>query len=265
VSLLAAENISKAFPIEGGIFRWRIGTVRALRNVSFALEPGQTLGLVGESGSGKTTLARILTRMLAPDSGRLLWQGRPVDPRPERTWPCFVQMIFQDPTASLNPKLTVQTLLEEPVRQRALLSGEPRPSAAQARKETEALLADVGLSADLLPYYPHQFSGGQKQRLAIARALAMRPKVLLADEPVSALDLSIQAQILNLLKDLKERLGLAAVIISHDLTVVSYLADRILVLKDGEVVESGATGAVLSAAQHPYTRQLLDAVPRLVR
>jgi peptide/nickel transport system ATP-binding protein len=174
-------------------------------------------------------------------------------------------MVFQDPAASLNPKLSVFTALDEAVRVRCALDGEKRPSSDERRRRCAKLLEDVGLPPDGLFYYPHQFSGGQKQRIAIARALAVRPRLLVADEPVSALDLSIQAQILNLLMDVRERHGLAMVVISHDLTVVSHLAERLVILKDGRVVEAGGTAEVLGKPAQPYTRALLDAVPALLR
>ncbi|MGQ0644053.1 MAG: ATP-binding cassette domain-containing protein [Elusimicrobiota bacterium] len=261
MSLLAVEGVSKEFAVEGGIFRRRIGVVRALDQVSFAMEEGDSLGVVGESGSGKTTLARILTRMLAPDGGRVLWEGRPMESFTAREWAGNVQMIHQDPSASLNPKLTVRTLLEEPLRLRARLAGRRADSPAAAAD----CLAAVGLPADALSHYPHQFSGGQKQRVAIARALAAGPRLLIADEPVSALDLSIQAQILNLLMDLQERFRLTVLVISHDLAVVSALADRALVLKEGRAVEAGSAADVLARPKHPYTQALLEAVPQLVR
>ncbi len=265
MALLQAEGLSKTFTSLSGIFRHRVHHTRALKNISFTLEEGRSLGLVGESGSGKTTLGRLLARLLSPDQGRLLWEGRPAEEFSALEWAGRVQMIFQDPAASLNPKHSVKTLLEEPLRTRARLDGETSPSPARLRERAEELLGTVGLPPDIFFYYPHQFSGGQKQRLAIARALALKPRVLVADEPVSALDLSIQAQILNLLMELKERYHLTTVVISHDLAVVGQLAEKVLVLKDGEAVEDGDTAAVLSNPRHPYTQTLLDAVPRLLR
>jgi len=261
MSLLEVQKVSKNFAVEGGLFRRRLGTVKALREVSFALNAGESLGLVGESGSGKTTLAKILTRMIAPDGGRLLWEGRTADTFSPREWAGNVQMVFQDPSASLNPKLSVETLLSEP-----LALWKQRDGRGPVKPEDMvAILQSVGLPTDILSSYPHQFSGGQKQRLAIARALAARPRLLVADEPVSALDLSIQAQILNLILDLKEKFGLTIVIISHDLAVVSYLADNLMILKDGEAVEAGPAQRILTQPEHEYTRRLLEAVPALVR
>ncbi len=261
--LLSAENISKEFPVEGGVFRRKIGSVRALDSVSLRLEEGESVGVVGESGSGKTTLAKILLRMLAPDVGKLLWEGKPAESISRRDWAHGVQMVFQDPSASLNPKLTVHTQLTEALRARKSDPAEPRLSANAEKDALRELLVSVGLPWDALFYYPHQFSGGQKQRIAIARALADRPRLLIADEPVSSLDLSIQAQILNLLMDLKDHYRLTLLTISHDLAVISYLAGRVVVMKQGKVVEEGATADVLSRPADAYTKALLDAVPRL--
>ncbi|HRY29642.1 MAG TPA: ATP-binding cassette domain-containing protein [Elusimicrobiota bacterium] len=263
--LLRAENLSMEFAVTGGVFRRRLGAVRALHNVSFSLNEGESLGLVGESGSGKSTLGRILCRLHRPTSGRLFWDGRPMEDLPPLEWASGIQMIFQDPAASLNPKLSVETILAEPLGLRARVEKKEPPRGAARRDAVRELLSSVGLPTDILSHYPHQFSGGQKQRLAIARALAVRPRVLVADEPVSAVDLSLQAQILNLLSDLKEQYRLTTLIISHDLTVVAHLADRLLVLKDGETMETGGTAEILAETRHPYTRALLDAVPPLFR
>jgi peptide/nickel transport system ATP-binding protein/oligopeptide transport system ATP-binding protein len=263
--LVELESVTKDFAVEGGLLRRRVGAVRALDAVSLSVREGETLGLLGESGSGKTTLGRVLLRLLAPDAGRVLWEGRPAEEFSRAEWSTRVQMVFQDPSASLNPKLCVRTLLEEAVRLRAARAGEGRLTGDAARAAAEALLAAVGLPADSLRLYPHQFSGGQKQRVAIARALALRPRLLVADEPVSALDLSIQAQILNLLSELREMYHLTVIIISHDLAVVSHLADRLAVLKDGRLVETGPTEDVLARPAHPYTALLLKSVPEVLR
>ena len=264
-AMLSLENIVKIFPVEGGILRRKIGIVPALKGVSLRVPAGGSLGIVGESGSGKTTLGKIVARHLAADGGRVLWEGRPHEEFSRREWASRVQMVFQDPAASLNPKLSLRVLLGEAVAVRAQIDGQKGPRRAERDRRLQALLDEVGLSGAPLDAYPHQFSSGQRQRLAIARALAVRPRLLVADEPVSSLDLSVQAQILNLLMDLKDRWGLTYIVISHDLAVVSRLADRVAVMKNGEVVEEGETSAVLAAPRHPYTQTLLDAVPAFLR
>jgi ABC-type glutathione transport system ATPase component len=256
-ALLEVSDLTKVYPVRGGIFQTRRSDVRALDNVSTLLNAGESLGLVGESGSGKTTLARILAGFLTPTAGRILWEGRPQGDFSRAQWAGHVQMVFQDPSASLNPKLSVGTLLSEPLRRR---TGRGGMVAA-----VETALAEVGLPADARFHYPHQFSGGQKQRIAIARALAAGPKLLIADEPVSALDLSVQAQILNLLADLRERLELTLILISHDLTVVRQMTERVLILEKGRVVEAGSTEKVLSHPVHRTTQALLAAVPVMLR
>lgn len=265
MSLLSLQEVVKTFPVEGGILRRKIGLVPALKGVSLKVEAGSSVGLVGESGSGKTTLGKIIARHLDVDAGTLLWDERPFDAVDRRRWAGHVQMVFQDPAASLNPKLTLLTLLGEALDARARLDGERRLPSAEKSRRLSALLAEVGLSGAPADAYPHQFSGGQRQRLAIARALALKPQLLVADEPVSSLDLSVQAQILNLLMDLKEKRGLTFVVISHDLAVVSRLADRIAVMKNGEIVEEGVTASVLATPRHPYTKALLDAVPAFLK
>jgi ABC-type glutathione transport system ATPase component len=247
------QKVSKAYPVRGGLFQTQRGEVRALDDVSFQMAPGESLGVVGESGSGKSTLARLLARFLAPTVGRLFWDGKPVDGFSRAEWAHRAQMVFQDPSASLNPRLSVGKQLAEAL---ALRSG--APSVADA-------LAEVGLPADAWFHFPHEFSGGQKQRIAIARALAPRPRLLIADEPVSALDLSVQAQILKLLADLRERHRLSLILISHDWTIVRYLTDRVLVLDSGRIVESGPTETVLARPQSETTRALLAGVPEALR
>lgn len=251
--LLECQTLSKVFPVRGGLLQARRGVVSALTDVSFDLPVGGALGVVGESGSGKSTLARILARFLAPTGGRVLWEGSPAEGFSRREWAGRVQMVFQDPAASLNPRLTVGAQLAEAL---AVSGG--------GRTVAEAL-AEVGLPADARVHYPHAFSGGQKQRIAIARALAPRPRLLVADEPVSALDLSVQAQILNLLADLRDKHKLALILISHDWTVVRHMTDRVLVLERGRAVESGTTEEVLARPQSETTRALLAGVPEALR
>lgn len=251
--LVEFQAVSKVYPVRGGVFQTRRGEVRALADASFQMSPGESLGVVGESGSGKSTLARLLARFLAPTTGRLLWDGNPVDGFSRVQWATRAQMVFQDPSASLNPRLSVGTQLAEAL---ALRPG--APSVADA-------LAEVGLPADARFHFPHEFSGGQKQRIAIARALAPRPQLLIADEPVSALDLSVQAQILNLLADLREKHRLSLILISHDWTIVRHLTDRVLVLEGGRIVESGPTETVLARPQSETTRALLAGVPEALR
>lgn len=262
--LLELRGVSKAYPARTGGFG-RGAPVPALDNVSFSLEAGTSLGVVGESGSGKTTLAKILAGFLSADRGDVLWEGRPQGAFGRNEWAARVQMIFQDPSASLNPKLSVRTLLAEPLRQRARWDKRPAPTAAALRAGVAETLQRVGLPEDAADVYPHEFSGGQKQRIAIARALAAGPRLLLADEPVSSLDLSVQAQILNLLTDLRRDLNLTLVLISHDLAVVNHLTDHTVVLKAGRLVEGGPTREVLAAPQSDVTRALLDAVPAFLR
>ncbi len=237
-------------------------TVPALDDVSFSVHAGKTLGIVGESGSGKSTLARLVMALEAPSSGSVVFEGRDLhrlgrdDLRAARR---HFQMVFQDPYSSLDPRMTVARTVAEPLEQ---LEHLPR---AQRRERAAAMLDAVGLNArdhdGDLDKYPHEFSGGQRQRIAIARALVTQPKLIVADEPVSALDVSVQAQVLNLMQDLQQRFGLAYLFISHDLAVVDLVCDELIVLQDGRIVERGATDDVLSAPSQAYTQRLIDAVP----
>ncbi len=258
-AFLEVQNLKTHFPIERGIlWRRRIGEVRAVDGVSFSMEPGEVLGLVGESGCGKSTLGRTILQLIPATAGKVILGGKDLtalqgdDLRRARA---DFQMIFQDPYASLNPRMTVFDALAE-----AMLTHKRFP-----REELSArisrLLEQVGLAARFQKKYPHEFSGGQRQRIAIARALAVEPKLIIADEPVSALDVSIQAQILNLLAQLRRDLGLTMIFIAHDLSVVKHIADRIAVMYLGKIVEIGPAQQVYAKPIHPYTKTLLSAVP----
>jgi peptide/nickel transport system ATP-binding protein/oligopeptide transport system ATP-binding protein len=256
--LLAAEGLVKHFPARAGVLGRASGTVRAVDGVSFALREGETFAIVGESGCGKSTVARLVLRLVEPTAGTVRFEGRDVlalPPRELRRLRGRLQIVFQDPYGSLNPRISVGDALAEP-----LLLHEVVP-AGERRARVAELLALVGLQADSTRRYPHEFSGGQRQRIAIARALAAQPRVIVCDEPVSALDVSIQAQILNLLADLQQRFRLGFVFISHDLAVVRHIATAVGVMYLGRFVESGPAAAVFSHPRHPYTQALLAAVP----
>ncbi len=251
IPLLEVVAVAKGF---GGGVRILGGTARvaAVRGVSLRVPAGRTLGIVGESGCGKSTLARIMVGLIAPDEGQVILDGRGVDARRDRAaWHRQVQMVFQDPGGSLNPRRTVRQILEAPLLHLLGLDGAAR--AARVRE----LMEQVSLRPEFLDRYPHEFSGGQAQRIGIARALAALPRLIVLDEPVSALDVSVQAQVLALLRELQGRLGLTYVFISHDLAVVEALCDRVAVMYQGAVVEEGEARAVLRAPQHAYTRLLL--------
>jgi peptide/nickel transport system ATP-binding protein len=259
-TLLQVTGLSKRYALPRAHPLGPAGTVPALDDVRFTLQAGKTLGIVGESGSGKSTLARLVMALEAPSSGSVLFEGRDLhqlsrdDLRAARR---HFQMVFQDPYSSLDPRMTVWRTVAEPLEQ---LEHLPR---AQRRERAAAMLDAVGLNATTdLDKYPHEFSGGQRQRIAIARALVTQPKLIVADEPVSALDVSVQAQVLNLMQDLQERFGLAYLFISHDLAVVDLVCDELIVLQHGRVVECGLTDDVLKAPQQAYTQRLIEAVPR---
>lgn len=226
---------------------------QAVKEVSFSIEKGEILGLVGESGSGKSTLGKMLMRLIEPTSGQIFLDGREITLNRSKKLCRRMQMIFQDPSASLNPRMTVADIIEEPLKIHGL------PSAV------DHLLDLVGLPKESKRRYPHEFSGGQKQRIGIARALALKPDFLICDEPISALDVSIQAQIVNLLLDLQKELGLTYLFISHDLSMVRYISDRIAVMQAGEIVEWGRTDAIYSDPRHPYTQKLLSSIPQFHR
>ena len=256
--LLRAEALSVEFPVRGGLLKREVARLRAVDRVSLELRAGEVLGVVGESGCGKTTLGRALVGLHAPTAGRLLVQGRDVatlDEAGRRQLTRDVQMVFQDPFASLNPRKRIRQILEVPFEVHGLASG------AEREARIRELVALVGLAPEHLDRWPHELSGGQRQRVGIARALALQPRVLVLDEPLSALDMSIQSQVLNLLVDLQRRLGLSYVFISHDLSIVQYLCDHVAVMYLGRVVESAPAAALFAAPRHPYTQALLAAVP----
>ena len=262
MAYLEIKNLQTHFTQRGGsVFSPRKTIVRAVDGVSLSLEKGEILGLVGESGCGKSTLSRTLMQLIPSTAGSVVLAGEDLSALPAseiRKRRLDFQMVFQDPYASLNPRMTIFSTLAEAVRQRHL---KLRGGALFERVET--LMATVGLDARVMRKYPHEFSGGQRQRIAIARALAPEPKLIIADEPVSALDVSIQSQILNLIKSLQRDLGLTMIFISHDLGVVHYIADRIAVMYQGKIVECGPAGEVFNHPQAKYTQSLLASVPKL--
>ena len=252
-AVLEARDLARHYDVRRGLFK-PDATVRALNGVSFSLYSGKTLAVVGESGCGKSTLARLVTMIEDPSAGTLLIDGKPAKVG-DKSLRSQVQIVFQNPYGSLNPRQKVGQILEEP------LKINTTDDAATRRQKAEAMMARVGLRPEHYDRYPHMFSGGQRQRIAIARALMLRPKVLVLDEPVSALDLSIQAQVLNLLMDLQKEMGLAYLFISHGLSVVHHVADEVMVMYLGKPVETGASEEVFSNPRHPYTAALLSATP----
>jgi peptide/nickel transport system ATP-binding protein/oligopeptide transport system ATP-binding protein len=260
VPLIEVRDLKVYFPIRSGVFRRHTGDVKAVDGVSFDIEEGTTVGLVGESGSGKTTIGRALLKLTPATEGRVLIEGKDVLPLSEAEFRHYrrqMQMIFQDPFGSLNPRLSIFQIVGE-----ALEIHFPEMKRPDRRERVAELLRQVGLQPEMMERYPHEFSGGQRQRIGIARALAVKPKFIVCDEPVSALDVSVQAQIVNLLQDLQDQLGLTYLFIAHDLAVVEHISDHVLVMYRGKIVESAPAGAIYESPQHDYTRKLLAAVPK---
>jgi peptide/nickel transport system ATP-binding protein/oligopeptide transport system ATP-binding protein len=259
-ALLQVRNLVKHFPITRGILiQHKVGAVQAVDGVNFDVARGETLGLVGETGCGKSTTARLVMRLLRPTAGEILFQGEDIARARGARLKAVrrdMQMIFQDPYSSLNPRKTIGSIISEP-----FLIHKVEPDKAKRKKAVQELMETVGLNPEHYNRYPHEFSGGQRQRIGVARALALKPKLLIADEPVSALDVSIQAQVLNLLRDLQREFGLALIFIAHDLSVVRHMCDRVAVMYLGRIAEIGTGDELYGAPRHPYTGALLSAVP----
>ena len=258
VPLLIVEGLKKYYPVRGGIFAAKVGDVRAVDGVSFTVTEGETLGLVGESGCGKSTLGRTVMRLEEPTEGRVTFEGKEIAKASKSELFQLrrdIQVIFQDPYSSLNPRMTVGEIVREPLLVHAM------GTKAQQIEKTRALLETVGLTGEMLDRYPHEFSGGQRQRIGIARALALDPKLVIADEPVSALDVSVRSQVLNLMIRLQRERHLTYIFISHDLSVVEHISDSIAIMYLGRIVEIGPAERIFAKPAHPYTRALIAAIP----
>jgi len=261
MALLEVQSLKTWFPVHSGLLRRHVDDVKAVDDVSFAVEAGTTVGLVGESGSGKTTIGRTILKLTPAAGGKILFEGRDILPMSEAEFRPLrreMQMIFQDPFGSLNPRMSIFAIISE-----ALEIHFPALGRGDRRERVAELLKLVGLAPEMMNRYPHEFSGGQRQRIGIARALAVKPKFIVCDEPVSALDVSVQAQIVNLLQDLQEELGLTYLFIAHDLAVVEHISDHVLVMHHGKIVESAPAEAIYENPQHEYTKKLLAAVPKI--
>lgn len=260
MALLEVRNLKVHFPVYGGIFRRVIDRVKAVDGVNLNIEPGHTYGLVGESGSGKTTTGRAIIGLNPVTSGTILFQGKDIGNGMRSSSSRYrrdIQMIFQDPYSSLNPKKRVLDIIAEPLR------NFERLSPAEEKRQVQELLTQVGLSAETIHKYPHEFSGGQRQRIGIARAIALKPKLIIADEPVSSLDVSVQAQVLNFMQDIQKKLNLTYLFISHDLGIIRHMCDYIGIMYKGRHVEQGTTQDIFENPQHIYTKRLLAAIPDL--
>jgi oligopeptide transport system ATP-binding protein len=257
-TLLEVRNLKKHYPIRKGFFSKQVGTVKAVDGITLSVEQGETLAVVGESGCGKSTTGRAILRLIEPTEGEIMFNGtdvRSLNTEQLRRFRTDMQMVFQDPYASLDPRWTVQRILEEPLRTHE------SAASSELKSRVEQLMEVVGLSPYQAHRFPHEFSGGQRQRIGIARALALNPKFIVCDEPVSALDVSIQAQVLNLMQDLQEQYGLTYMFISHDLSVVKFISDRVAVMYLGRIVELAPTKSLFAKPLHPYTQALMSAVP----
>lgn len=258
-NLLEVKNLQKYFPIRGGLLGREVGKVHAVDTVSFTLQQGKTLGLVGESGCGKSTLGRTLLRLTDPTAGEILYEGQDITklkPGELRALRKEIQIIFQDPFASLNPRMSIREILSEPFEIHGLYK---QPD--ERRAKIVELLQEVGLNPEAAERYPHEFSGGQRQRIGIARALALKPKLIVADEPVSALDVSIQSQVLNLMMDLRDKYGLSYIFIAHDLAVIEHISDDIAVMYLGKIIEHTSAEQLYKQPRHPYTQALIASIP----
>lgn len=258
--LLSVRDLKVHFPVRAGVMQRVVDHVRAVDGVSFDVERGKTVGLVGESGSGKTTTGRAIARLVPVTAGSIHYEGQDLSQLSNSAFFPYrkIQVIFQDPFGSLNPRMTIYSIIAEP-----LDIHFKDWSRSQKEQRVAELLSKVGLNPDFMQRYPHQFSGGQRQRIGIARALAVEPEFIICDEPVSALDVSVQAQIVNLLQDLQDELGLTYLFIAHDLAVVEHISDEVLVMTEGKIVEQASAEAIYENPQHPYTKKLLAAVPSL--